>query len=375
MACISRALIVGGGVAGMSAAVALAHEGVHCDIVEISGNPDGASLALSGRAAQALDELGVYDRCCETGRPFGNDATAAALHDATGRMISPGPRRPDWPGAKDNVAVYRPAFARILEEAAGALSTIRHGVTIESIDEREDAARVTFSDGGTQNYDLVVGADGIGSLTRKLVFPDAPPPQYSGQLSIRWMLPGPAIEPEGWYISAQGKVGFYYLPHQDQIYVPAVLSIPERVRYSDEEIHSMFGHLLDSFSAPPLKELRRRFTAESKLIGRPFDWIFVPESWHRGRTLLIGDAAHATTAHMGMGAGMALEDAVVLGQCIAGAGSLPEALQAFMQRRYERVKTVVETSVKLSRLEQEKAPPAERQALLAAGLAALAEPY
>jgi hypothetical protein len=96
---------------------------------------------------------------------------------------------------------------------------------------------------------------------------------------------------------------------------------------------------------------------------------------YRGRALLIGDVAHATTAHMGMGGGMALEDAVVLGQCVAGAATQPEALDAFMTRRFERVRSVVETSVRLSRLEQEKAPPSENQTLLTSAFRALAEPY
>jgi 2-polyprenyl-6-methoxyphenol hydroxylase-like FAD-dependent oxidoreductase len=72
---------------------------------------------------------------------------------------------------------------------------------------------------------------------------------------------------------------------------------------------------------------------------------------------------------------MALEDAVVLGQCVAGASTLPEALDAFMTRRFERVRIVVETSVRLSHLEQEKAPASENQALLTSAFKALAEPY
>jgi 2-polyprenyl-6-methoxyphenol hydroxylase-like FAD-dependent oxidoreductase len=234
---------------------------------------------------------------------------------------------------------------------------------------------VTFSDRSTQSYDLVIGADGINSLTRKLVFPDVPEPQYSGQLSIRWMVPGGPPEEEGWYNSPEGRFGFYYLPHQDLVYVPAVLTVPERARFSAEEIHAMFTRLLDSYTAPAVKALRERLTPQSELIGRPFNWILAPDQWHRGRTLLIGDAAHATTAHMGMGAGMALEDAVVLGKCFATAKSLPEAFDAFMARRYERVRTVVETSVKLSRLEQQGAPNSENIALLTSAFAAISQPY
>jgi 2-polyprenyl-6-methoxyphenol hydroxylase-like FAD-dependent oxidoreductase len=101
----------------------------------------------------------------------------------------------------------------------------------------------------------------------------------------------------------------------------------------------------------------------------------IGDPWHRGRTLLIGDAAHATTAHLGMGAGMALEDSVVLAQCVESEPTLAAALDAFMARRFERVCTVVETSVELSRLEQAKAPALERMNAMAAALRVLSEPY
>lgn len=375
MACVSSALIVGGGIAGLSSALALSREGVECEVVEISGKTDGASMALSGRAAEALYDLGVYEQSCVTGRTFGPDSTAAALYAADGQLLRPSPKRPQWPGAKDGVAVYRPAFAHILEETAGSVCSIRKGVTITSIDDQPDAAHAHFSDGTVGQFDLIIGADGIHSTTRKLVFPELGEPAYSGQISIRWMVPGPAIDGEGWYTSDVGKVGFYHLPHQNLTYVPAVITVPERQWMTDDDVHQLFTRLLDSISAKPVKELQARLTRDASLIGRPFDWILVPDTWYRGRTLLIGDAAHATTAHLGMGAGMALEDAVVLGQCVAAAHSLPEALKTFMERRYERVKTVVESSVGLSILEQKKAPPSENGELMMAALTAISQPY
>jgi 2-polyprenyl-6-methoxyphenol hydroxylase-like FAD-dependent oxidoreductase len=151
--------------------------------------------------------------------------------------------------------------------------------------------------------------------------------------------------------------------------------MPELTRMSRPEVHALFTRLLDAYTAEPVVELRRRLTPDSDLICRPFEWILLPEPWHKGRTLLIGDAAHATSAHMGQGGGMALEDSVVLGQCIAAASSLPEAFDAFMARRFERVRAVVETSVGLSRLEQADAHPSENAALLTRAFTALSQPY
>ena len=348
MACVSNALVIGGGIGGLAAALALSKIGVRCDVVELAEVPLGASLAFSGRAAEALDELGVYDDACRTGTVFGPESTATSLRNAQGDLISAGMQRPTWPGCKDGVAVYRPVFLDIVAAAAQKMGvSIRKGLTAEKIENSEKTALVTFADGEQRCYDLVIGSDGIGSHTRNLLYPEAPKPAYAGQMSVRWMAPGPAIPDEGWYNCSLGRLGFYYLP-QGYVYVPAVISVAEWKRMSREEVYTIFKGLLDAYTAPAIVQLRRRLTPESQLI---------------------------TTAHMGMGGGMAVEDAVVLAQCLAAASDLSDAFRTFMARRLPRVKLVVETSVALSRLEQAKAPPAETRALLGSALHALAEPY
>ena len=375
MACIATALIVGGSIAGMNAAIALAMAGVQVDVIELAQEPLGASLAFSGRAAMARVELGIYDRVQATGRPSQGSTATAIRNATTGAIINPGPQRPTWPGAVDGVGVYRPVFLDIAQQEAERLGgRVRKGVSYKSFVDGPDGVDVTFTDGATGRYDLMVAADGINSKTRDLIFPNAPKPQYSGQLSIRWMAPGPPVQDEGWYMSKVGRLGFYYLP-QGVTYIPAVINIPEARWIPDEEVHAIFTALLDSMAAPAIRDLRSRLTPTSELIGRPFHWLLLPAPWHKGRTLIIGDAAHATSAHMGMGGGMALEDAVVLGQSIAAATTLPEALDMFMKRRFDRTKLVVETSNRLGQLEQQQAPPSENVALLTKAFAAIGEPY
>ncbi len=375
MACISEALIVGGGIAGLAASIALSKAGVQCVVVELADAPLGASIGLSGRAAETLVELGIYEECYDNGAPHLPGRDAASLSDAQGRLISPSPERASWPGGKIGMGIYRPVLLQILNGAAQRAGvTIHRGITTKTIELNSDACHVTFTDGTEGTYDLLLGTDGISSSTRRLLFPDAPKPTYSGQMTVRWMAPGPPIEGEGWFTGPLGRLGFYYLP-QGLVYVPAVINEPEGTWLEGEELYAHYVRLLDSFTAPPVVELRRRLTPDAALICRPFDWIFMPRPWHRGRALLIGDAAHATTAHMGMGGGMALEDAVVLGQCVAAASTLEEAFSHFMDRRYERVRVVVDTSVALSRLEQAKAPRSEAMALFKAAFQALSQPY
>ena len=373
--CAAMAFIIGGGIAGLSVAVALARVGVQCEVAELADAPLGASLGLSGRAAEALHELGVYDACYASGSPFDRHVAATYMYDAAGKLLSTGPQRPNWTGAKTGIGVYRPVLLQNLEDTARSLGvTLRRGLTAESIDDLGDQVLVTLSDGTQRRCDFVIGADGIGSRTRRMIFPQAPAPAYSGQISIRWMLPSEPIDGEGWYIGPVGRLGFYHLP-QGYVYVPAIITMPEFRRMDDAEVHALFARLLDSYTAPAMVELRSRLTTDANLICRPFEWILLPQPWYKGRTLLIGDAAHATTAHMGMGGGMALEDAVVLAQCVAAAPTVPAAFDAFMARRFERVRTVVDTSVQLSRLEQAKAPPGENVKLLTAAFATLGDPY
>ena len=108
---------------------------------------------------------------------------------------------------------------------------------------------------------------------------------------------------------------------------------------------------------------------------RSLNALLVPAPWYRGRVVLIGDAAHATTPHIAYGAGMAIEDSVVLAEELSRSNSLTTAFDAFMARRFDRCKLVVETSLQLS--EWEVDPPEDRsqhQQLVGRALAALAQP-
>lgn len=195
-------------------------------------------------------------------------------------------------------------------------------------------------------------------------------------MSIRWLFPSETIDREGWYIAEElGKLAFFHQPHSNLMYFTMVINMP-REHLTQEGAYEVTKRLTEMYTAPPIVEMCKQLTIEPTLIARPFDWIQVKRSWYRGRTLLIGDAAHATTAHMGMGGVMALEDAVVLAQCVAGTSSLSEAYEAFVDRRFERVRTVVDTSVALSKSEQENLMPGpEDKRLMDTGMEVRAQPY
>jgi 2-polyprenyl-6-methoxyphenol hydroxylase-like FAD-dependent oxidoreductase len=359
MASVDRVLIVGAGVAGLTAACALAGRGVTVEVAEATGGePVGAAIMISGRALEALGSIGVMGRFRAEGilNPLGDRLMGGAI--------------------RESIAHYRPVLADILLQRAMALgATVRTSLALQGLEPLAEGVEAQFSDGTSGRYDLVIGADGIRSTVRELVFGPSIRPLYAGQCNIRWMTPGPPIGlPGGAFHGGFGKLLSYPLP-QDLIYGISVFARPQPGRVTMEEARDLLHEQLSTMDEPYVRALHARLTPDIELIYRPFEWLMVPPPWHKGRVVLIGDAAHATTAHMSSGGGMAIEDAVVLGEELAGHENVGQALQAFTDRRLARVRMVVETSVALSKLEQEGAGPAEVLARGAPAYAALAEPY
>jgi 2-polyprenyl-6-methoxyphenol hydroxylase-like FAD-dependent oxidoreductase len=375
MARAINALIVGGGIAGLTAAIALTRKGVACEVVEItaSGEPVGAAITITGPAMEALNAVGVLEACKRLGRV--NPLTPGSF-DAAGRPIgdshSPGYKPPPA------VGMYRPVLSDLLREQArqnGAL--LRFDTGVRALTQSDSAVAVEFTDGTGERYDFVVGADGIRSKVRQMVFGQNTQPHSAGQTSVRWMAAGPPIDgPSMMYYADNVKVLGYALPQQNLVYVSTVSNRDDATEHVDRvKAREILANQLACFTAPYVVKLAERLTMESNVIVRPFEWLLVPDPWYHGRVVLIGDAAHAMTAHLASGGGMAMEDGVVLAECLAVTPSLHSGLDAFMKRRFERVRMVVESSVEISKLEQQRASPGAIQARTQAAHKQLAAPY
>jgi 2-polyprenyl-6-methoxyphenol hydroxylase-like FAD-dependent oxidoreductase len=368
----TRVLIVGGGIAGLAAAVSLGRRGIDCELVEISasGEPIGAAVTFTAQALQALAALGALDACRELGCA---DSITGEYYDAAGVLMNPGPR----PRPPPSLTVYRPVLAALLQQQARGLGVaLRFAISPRAIVPARKGVEVMFSDGRTGFYDLVVGADGVESTVRRLVFGDAVRPQYAGQTAARWMAEGAPIDgPHMLYRDGELALLSIPLPQQRLIYVSVVESGEPLGHLDDEAARGLLARQLARFTAPYVTALAQRLHARSKVIVRPFEWLLVPEPWYRGRVLLIGDAAHASTAQMASGGGMALEDAVVLAESLTAADSVPAALAAFMARRFERVKLVIDASVAIGQFEREGREPAFINTYRAGVFQRLSAPY
>jgi 2-polyprenyl-6-methoxyphenol hydroxylase-like FAD-dependent oxidoreductase len=265
----------------------------------------------------------------------------------------------------------RPVLHEILSartRAAGA--NVRLGVTLKSFSETAAGVQVETTDGQRASYDLVVGADGAFSKMRELVFPSAPQPQYTGQYCWRLLAERPAeVTGVNFYVAGHVTAGVMPISQQ-QMYMFLLEAAPQKYRIDEATQWQRLRDLMAPFGGV-LGQVREGLSANASIIGRPLEAVLLSRPWSRGRVLLIGDAVHATTPHLASGAGISIEDALVLSEELQRPGDMVAALQRYEERRWERCRLVVENSVRIGQLEQTHADPAELQRLMAVSEQAL----
>jgi 2-polyprenyl-6-methoxyphenol hydroxylase-like FAD-dependent oxidoreductase len=347
---MKNVLIVGGGIGGLSAGVALRKIGYSVDLVEIHPefNVYGVGIIQPSNALRALDSLGLADACMERGSPYGK----VKMCTATGFIFTelgtpPFGRLPVHNG------ISRRILHDVLYEGAQAAGVnFRMGLTIESIDNTDEGVTVTFTDGSTGHYDLLVGADGVNSNVRKLVFGDYKP-RYTGQSVWRYAFERPETLETGYmFMGKQTKAGLIPMT-KNTMYMFLVSAEGEDNPFiPEEELVPRLRSLLEEYSAPMVTNVVDQITDPKGVIYRPLETLLMPAPWYKNRVAMIGDAVHATIPQLGQGAGLAIEDAVVLGEELANADDPQAAFDRYMVRRYDRCKMVVDVSAQVGEWEQ-----------------------
>lgn len=370
---IKTALVIGGGFAGMTAALQLSRQGIAVDLVEIdpTWRTYGAGISLHGAMLRVLKDLGLLARFLQEG--YATDGVDLRGPDDTVLVRLPTPRvaGEDVPGGG---AIMRPALAKILSEAVRATDTnVRLGLTFHAIRDTDDGAFVTFTDGSEKTYDLVVGADGINSTVRKTVFPEAPKPRFIGQAVWRAVLPRPKeIETVTMWMGPKLKVGVNRV-RDEEVYLFLTEDRPVNDYVAPEAQLEGLRALLKRFPSPIIQKIAQDLNETNQIVYRPLEQMLMPRPWYRGRIVLIGDAVHATTPHLAAGACIGIEDAMVLGAEIAKAASPDVALAGFEARRWERCRMVVENSGQLADIEINGGNRDDHAAIMRASMRTLAE--
>lgn len=354
----NKTLVVGSGIGGATVAYALRRAGmdVHCIDSKPVTPSTGAGICLLHNTVRALAAIGLAEQCLDSGISF----EVFKQHDFAGRLLASNPAPPAC-------GMRRPELARILEGAAmSAGALLEKGLTVSDLTDRGGKVEVTLSDGRQEEYDLVVAADGAYSKLRDRVFGIEHMVRFAGQSAWRFNAPRPA-EVDGFclYRSADGKRTVGAIPtSRDTCYLFFLENSAEHLHMPEGELHFLLRERLEGFSAPVIRDSLALVTKSSQVLFRPFDITLVPAPWHRGRVVLLGDAAHSPTPQMTSGGGMAIEDAVVLAECIAASASVPLALQMYSQRRFERVKVVYDASLQLCNYERDPVPSPQKTAEL-----------
>lgn len=370
---VERALIVGGGIGGIAAAIALLKRGVNVEIAEINQNWTvyGAGLTITGPTLRAFRDLGLLDLIAEHG--FFSKAAHYYLFDGTHMGV--GEETPIELGLPAAGGIMRPKLHQIMVETVRALgATVRLGVAVERLEEHSEKVDVTFTDGNFGTYDLVIGADGIYSKLRDILFEHPVKPVYTGQMSWRVVAPRPADMYTSKFYFGHANIGGIIPCSKREVYAWVLSPRAEMERIAPADQPQVIKDMLGDFGGH-IGEIRDGISEDSSIVQRPFEYALQPLPWHKGRIVLIGDAIHATTPHLASGAGMAVEDALVLATELEKAsGNVEEALTAFEFRRFKRCKLVVESSLEICNHQLAQAPSNQIGAKMAAAMHRLAEP-
>ncbi|MFC8722079.1 FAD-dependent monooxygenase [Kitasatospora sp. NPDC057198] len=366
MATPLRVLVHGGGIGGLSLAIALARRGHTVEVAELREQLDalGVGIIQPSNALHVMRELGVLDDCLAVGFEW----EVLTICDPAGNPLAKIPQ-PRMDGAPANNGIPRPALAQVLGDAAAAAgATVRFGTTVAELADDGEGVDVTLSDGSTGRWDLVVGFDGIGSPLRTRLYGDRYRPEYTGFANWRVTVPR-QDEVQGVVMSTGNQAAKALLTPitPELMYLGAVFAEAEDFRPDQERAHEQLAERLAGFSGP-VAEALAHVTDPAAVVYSRISQVTVEEPWHVGRVVLAGDAAHASTPHLAQGAAMAVEDALVLAQELDAAADVPAALRAWEARRRPRAMFVQALSRAVLKQETGTATTPEEDELLKVGI-------
>jgi 2-polyprenyl-6-methoxyphenol hydroxylase-like FAD-dependent oxidoreductase len=347
--------VIGCGVAGPAVAMALQRAGLYAAIYE--GHPGPAdnlgvflNLASNGLGAlRALDVAVPVDRAAfptprmvmwsGSGKRLGEVTNGLALADGTASMT-----------------VARGVLHRVLRQAAAERGIpIAFGKRLVGIEDTDGRVQARFLDGTSVSGDILIGADGLHSLVRHHVAPGAARPRYTGLLSLGGVARGLSLPPTPdvfqMIFGAAAFFGYTVRPSGDTYWFANIgrREEPSRAELATVTAEQWRGELLRlcAADAGPMRAIIA--AAQDGFGAYPIHDMPTVTPWHRGRVVILGDAAHATSPSAGQGASLAIEDAVTLGRCLRDLPEPEQAFEAFSALRRKRVERVVAYAARIGR--------------------------
>jgi len=357
-----KALVIGGGVAGPVAALALRRAGIDATVYEAypsTADGIGGTLAIAPNGLAALAVVGARDAVVDSGLPIPRSVLSFGSKEVELPRLS---------GLPPMRLVHRADLYRTLYDVAVAGGVkFEHGKRLVAIDDAGDGVTARFADGGTATADVLIGADGVHSTVRGLIDPDAPGPSYTGMLGFESIVDRPVPTPTGTMCFTFGRRAYYLywrrpdgrtqfganLPQDRPMSLAEARAVPAaewlrrlRAAYGDDD--------------PGGDLVRHIDPAQLTVTGSLHIMPPVPR-WHRGRVVLVGDAVHAPSNSSGQGASLAIESAVELARCLRDLPDAPSAFTAYERLRRARVERIAARAAKINHV---KAPGPVARAMM-----------
>lgn len=341
-----KILVVGAGIGGQSVAIGLKKAGFEVDVVEIHKefNVYGVGIIQQANALRALDAIGVADEAMRRGSPYGKVKLCLPKGDSPlGIPIGEAGTPPIGRFPSHNGISRKILHDVLFEEAQKVGLKYRMGLTVDSIDNQPDVANVTFTDGSSGSYDVVIAADGVNSKVRKLIFGEFKA-NYVGLSVWRYAFKRPASLDTGYiFFNKKHKLGVIPMT-AESCYIFLNSAEGDDPTIPEDQLVDRLKAYMSAYPIPMIQELIPQVTDPKLVNYRTLETLKMPAPWYKNRVVVLGDAAHTTIPQLGSGAALAIEDAVVLIEELQKETSVVEAFDRYMQRRYERCKMVVEVS-------------------------------
>ncbi|MEU1215302.1 FAD-dependent monooxygenase [Streptomyces sp. NPDC005790] len=344
----SRAVVIGSGIGGLTAAAALHRTGWQVTVLERAPSlePIGAGISLAPNSQRALDVIGI-----------GDEVRSLAAWQGDGGMRTPSGR---WLARTDSAAAA--------ERFGGPLVLLRRSALIDLLRARlpEDAVRtgtparlvdpgraggspaLVGTDDGDIEADLVVGADGIGSAVRTALFPRHPGPAYSGFTTWRVLAHGVGHAFSSHETWGRGALWGSHPLKDGGVYAYAAAAVPAGARAADDEKAELVRRYGDWHD--PIPAIIDAVEPDQVLRHDVYHLADPLPSFHRGRTVLVGDSAHAMVPFLGQGGNQAVEDGVVLAHHVMPDGDLGAGVAAYSAARHPRTTAMVRKAAQVSRM-------------------------
>lgn len=356
----NKVLIIGGGIGGFSTAIAMHQRNIDVEIVELhkTWRVYHVGIIVQSNFVRALTKLGIGKEAVKAGYAYrgwrflnNEDGSEIARDEGVSTAGE---------GFPADLGLARPALHDVLYKRVTEMGIpLRQGVTFKTIADNGDSVTVDFTDGTSGTYDLVIGADGAYSKVRDLLFGDQHKPKFTGQGVWRYNLPRPKeLEWAEAYISDPSmSIGTVPLT-EDTMYIFITVAEPGNPFFPPETLDEEMRKRLEGKGAA-VEKFAQYITDPKLVVYRPLEACVLPSPWYKGRVVLVGDAAHSATPHLGQGAAMAIEDSIVLAEEYARGGALEDCLSRFMDRRFERAKFIAASSIQLGEWQMNPTPDAD----------------